>query len=114
VIQYGIAYEDDLEAERILEEEAMATKEEQIAQHEKNIRVLQDEVNRLKGGPSAQVDIAARHAAENESASLFDKLTSEELTELYLTDKKRWKEVIDAKESAGERKLRQLNNRPIG
>lgn len=92
----------------------MATTEEQIAQHEKNIKVLQDEVNRLRGGSSAQFDISARHATEEEGASLFDKLTSEELTELYVTDKKKWKEVMDAKESAGERKLRQLNNRPIG
>ena len=91
----------------------MATKEEDIAQHEKNIRVLQEEVDRLRGGPAAP-SLSTKHTAEDEAQSLFDRMSSAELMELYQTDREKWQQVMDSVQSAGERKLAKLSARPFG
>ena len=69
---------------------------------------LEADVARERGEDPVQ-DITATHREEEENATLFDKLTSAELMHLYQTDRERWKRIMDAKQSAGERKLMKLN-----
>jgi hypothetical protein len=57
------------------------------------------------------VGLSAKHRQEEESTSLFDKMSSAELMELYQTDRPKWQQVIDSVQSAGERKLEKLQSR---
>jgi hypothetical protein len=71
-------------------------------------------ISKLQGKPAVEgdvkPDIAARLNEEGEGASLFDKMTSAELMELYQTDRAKWQEVMDSVQSAGERKLAKLQS----
>ncbi len=82
----------------------MATTEEQIAQHEENIRVIQAEVDRLRGGPVPS-DLASKHKRQDEEATLFERSTPAERLELYQTNREQWQAMLDAHEEAGMRKL---------
>ena len=53
----------------------------------------------------APVDPVATMQQEEESATLFDRLTPAELTDLYLNDRERWKEIMRAKKQSGLRRL---------
>ena len=94
--------------------QATETKEETIARLEAYVRDVNTELQKLKGGSPAPTDISSKHTAEAEAKSLFDRMSSAELMELYQNDREKWQEVIDGVQSAGERKLAQLANRPIG
>jgi hypothetical protein len=94
--------------------ETTETKEERIARLESYVKDVNAELQKLKGGSSAPTDLFSKHTAEAEAASLFDKMSSAELMELYQHDREKWQEVIDGVQSAGERKLAQVASRPFG
>lgn len=74
----------------------------------KTFREREADLSRELGEDPVQ-DITTSHREEEENASLFDELTSAELMHLYQNDRERWKRIMDAKQSAGERKLMKLN-----
>lgn len=62
-----------------------------------------------KLGKEVATDISSKLGAEEEATSLFERMTSAELMELYQTNPTKWQEVMDGVQSAGERKLAKLN-----
>jgi hypothetical protein len=59
-----------------------------------------------KAGPTGGTH---KHEVEDSAMATFERMTSAELTELYQTDREAWQELIDGVQSAGERKLANLN-----
>lgn len=86
-------------------------KQDELARVRDSLKVFREREAELSRelGDDPTVDIAASQRDEEENATLFDKLTSAELMSLYQTDRERWQAIIDAKQSAGERKLQKLN-----
>jgi hypothetical protein len=57
------------------------------------------------GGAGVAGVIAHEQRIEEERALLYDKMTPAELMRLYESDKTAWREVMDAKQAQGMRKL---------
>lgn len=89
----------------------METREQQIARFKDFIKVGTDGLKELGEHDEGTTDITSKHRVEDASTSLFEKMTSAELMELYQTDRAKWQEVMDSVQSAGERKLAKLQSR---
>jgi hypothetical protein len=67
------------------------------------LREVEAELAGGNGKPLEQ--IAAAHRNEEELATLYDRMSSAELMELYSTSKDEWQKIIHAKENSGLKKL---------
>lgn len=96
----------------------MATKaqQEELARLRESLKVFSTREAELARelGEAPVTDLASKHREEDEGGSLFERMTSKELMELYETDRPRWQGIMDSVQSAGERKLAKLSARPIG
>lgn len=87
-----------------------STREEMQAEYERlngSVEVFQkarDELGR-KLGKEVPSDLASKHKAEDEAATLFERSTPAERLELFNTDREAWQRMLDAHEEAGIRKL---------
>lgn len=85
-------------------------REEMEAEYERlngSVEVFQkarDELGR-KLGKEVSNDLASKHKAEDEAATLFERSTPEERLNLYHTDRDAWQRMLDAHEEAGMRRL---------
>ena len=82
----------------------------QLAHAETEARRLRQELGESEPGSRGGEnggggDVSARVREEDTNADLFNRLSPAELTNLYLNDRPRWEQVIEAKERAGIRKL---------
>jgi len=68
----------------------------------------EEELSR-KLGKVVPTSLAERHQGEADAMTLFDRMSSAEITELYQSDKPAWEEMMLNVRSAGERKLEKLN-----
>ena len=84
------------------------TKEERIARFKQFIQIGTEGLKEL-GELDETPGPTERHRAEEEATSLFDKLSSAEVLEMYYNDEPKWQEMMDNVQSAGERKLAKLN-----
>lgn len=87
------------------------TREEQIARFKDFITIGQEGLEALGAGDDETPTPESKRKHEDESASLFEKMSSAEVMQLYQTDRAKWQEVMDSVLSAGERKLAKLNGR---
>lgn len=80
--------------------------------HPDSIPTLMDRLSGKQDGEERKIqDLSTTHKQEDESTSLFDRMSSKELMELYQTDREKWQQVMDSVQSAGERKLAKLQGR---
>ncbi len=87
------------------------TKKEQEARFRDFIQIGQDGLKDLGIDDDETPSPEKKRKQEDESATLFERMSSAELMQLYQSDRAKWQEVMDSVLSAGERKLAKLNGR---
>lgn len=84
----------------------MTTREERIARANDLIKVGTETLKAEGVGDAAgQVDLGAKHRAEDEASTLFERSSPAERTQLLQKDPEAWQRMMDAYEQKGLRRL---------